>query len=102
MDILTSVFAQAVGFSALAVVLVQQFLKFNFVPVKFANKYPVPTVILLSAAASVFVVLRTPVQPKSWIDWAVLVGTITVTAALTYNTTLRNWVQLRQTESPAE
>lgn len=99
MDILSAVYLHAVAFSALAVVVIQQVLKLKLIPLKFANKYPVPTVILLSLGASVLVVIKTVVQPQSWIDWAVLVGTIAVTAALTYNTTLKHWTELRDLES---
>lgn len=98
MDIFTTLFAHAVVFSALAVVVIQQVLKLKLIPLQFANKYPVPTVILLSIGASVVVVLKTAVQPHSWVDWAILIGTITVTAAITYNTTLRNWSELRSLE----
>lgn len=102
MDILSSIFMQAVGFSALAVVLVLQVLKFKFIPWNFVNKYPVPSLILASVCSSIVVVWRTAVQPQNWIQWAVLIGTIVVTSALTYNTTLRNWSELRATEGSTE
>lgn len=102
MDIISSVFMQAVGFSALAVVMVLQILKFKFIPWNFVNKYPVPSLILASVVSSIVVVWRTVVQPQNWVQWSVLVATIAVTAALTYNTTLRNWTELRATEGPSE
>lgn len=98
MDIFTNLFAHAVALSALAIVAIQQILKLNLVPLAFANKYPVPTLILLSVGASIVTVLTTPINPHSWTDWLVLGGTIAVTAALTYRTTLKNWTQLRALE----
>ena len=94
-----SFFAHAVALSALAVVGIQQFLKFKFIPVSFANKYPVPTNILLSIGASVVAVWQSnPLHPVSWTDWLLLVATVSVTAALTYNQLLKNWTELRETE----
>lgn len=94
-----SFFTHAVALSALAVVGVQQFLKLKFVPVSFANKYPVPTNIGLSILASLVAVWRSnAVHPVTWADWLVLVGTVSVTAALTYNQLLKNWAELRATE----
>lgn len=88
--------------SALAVVVVQQLLKLKVVPPGFANKYPVPTLILLSIIAAIVEVWTTGVQPHVWTDWILLVATIGVVAAVTYNTTIRNWAQLRQLEGYGE
>ena len=82
---------------ASVVLLVQQILKLNIVPLAFANRYPVPTNILLSIVATVFLVP---------IDWsldnighlAMQVGTVAVVAAIAYNQLLGKWEQLRSAE----
>lgn len=84
--------------ASLAVVAVQQILKLNIVPIAFANRYPVLANIILSAAASVFVVWTNYVQPNTIADWILLIATTSVVAAITYNATLRNWTQLRGVE----
>jgi len=100
MDILSAVYLHAVVLSALAVVVVQQLLKWQVVPTKLANRFPVPTNIILSFIASVVAVWQSHVPtPANWTDWIVLVATVSVSAAITYNATLRNWVGLRNTES---
>lgn len=91
-------FTNISALAALAVVAVQQILKLKFIPVAFANRYPVPTLILLSIVAAIIAVWQTPVNPQSWTDWVLLVSTIGVVAAITYNMTLRNWSQLREME----
>lgn len=92
-------FTHVVALSALAVVAVQQILKLKAIPIPFANRYPVPTNILLSIVASVIVVWTSKVHvPVAWTDWVLLVVTTSVVAAITYNNTLRNWTQLRQME----
>lgn len=98
MDIISTAFAHAVVISAAAVIAVQQIMKFKIVPVKVANEYPVPTLIVLSILAAIGVDLNNMVQPHAWTDWVVLVMTIGVAAALTYNHTLKNWAQLRAME----
>jgi len=95
MEYLTHVTALA----ALAVVGVQQILKLKFIPLAFANRYPVPTNILLSVIASVIVVWNDAVvKPTAWTGWLLLVATVSVVAALVYNHTLSNWSQLRSME----
>lgn len=84
--------------ASLAVVAVQQIAKLNVVPIAFANRYPVLTNILLSVIASIIVVWRTALSPQSWTDWLLLVATVSVVAAITYNATIRNWAQLRAME----
>lgn len=98
MDIVSSVYAHAVAVSALSVVAVQELLKLRFIPVSFANKYPVPTNILLSVGASIVATLTNAVNPATWQDWIVLASTITVASALTYRATLHNWTELRSVE----
>jgi len=94
-----SLFTQAVALSALAVVGVQQFLKFKFIPVSFANKYPVPTNIILSVLASIVAVWQSnTVKPAEWTDWLVLVALVSVTAAITYNQLIGRWAELKSTE----
>lgn len=83
----------------LAVMVLQQILTLKFIPVGFANRFPVPTLIILSSVAAFVAVWMDKVPtPKAWTDWVLLVVTIGVTAAITYNQTIRNWVQLRQME----
>ena len=86
--------------AGLAVLAVQQILKLKVVPVAFANRYPVPTNIILSIIASIVVVWRDIVNlpPDAWTDWVILVATISVVAAITYNNTLGRWEQLRSIE----
>lgn len=93
MEFLTQASLAAAG----VVVLVQQILKSKIVPLAFANRYPVPTNIVLSIIATVVIVP---------IDWsfdnagklALQVATIAVTAAIAYNQLLSKWDQLRSTE----
>lgn len=94
-------FTQATALAAIAVVVVQQILKLKFIPVSFANKYPVPTNILLSVVASIVAVWQNGVNAVTWQDWVVLAFTVSVVAAITYNALLRNWTELRATEGQA-
>jgi fluoride ion exporter CrcB/FEX len=82
----------------LAVVLIQQILKLKIVPNQFANKYPIPTLIILSIATAVVEVWQDWVSPNAWTDWVQLVVTIGLIAAFAYNHTLKNWAELRATE----
>lgn len=92
-------FTQATALAAIGVVIVQQILKLKFIPVSFANKYPVPTNILLSVVAAFIAVWRSNVvEPVVWTQWLLLIGTIAVVAAIIYNSLLRNWAELRATE----
>lgn len=83
-------FTQVTALAALSVVAVQQILKLNFIPVFFANKYPVLTNVLLSIIASVVVSYKTAVALVGWTQWVVYVATVSVVAALTYNMTIKN------------
>lgn len=96
MDLFTHVTAIA----SLAVVAVQQILKLNFIPLSFANKYPVPTNILLSIGAAIIAAWQSNSHPTTWTGWVAFVAVIAVVAAIIYNNTLRNWKELRDTESP--
>lgn len=91
-------FSRVAGLAALAVVAVQQVLKLKFIPVGFANKYPVPTNILLSVVTSIIVVWRTALEPRVWTDWVILVATVSVVAAIVYNQLVSKWTELRETE----
>lgn len=83
----------------LAVVLVQQILKLKFIPISFANKYPVLTNILLSIITAAVIVWQDMLAtPLAWTDWIQLVVTVSLVAAFAYNMTLRNWPELRATE----
>lgn len=92
-------FNHATALAALAVVAVELILKLKVVPVSFANKYPVFTNIILSVLAAVYVVWRENVaRPVVWTSWILLVATISVVAALTYNMTLRNSPTIKSLE----
>lgn len=89
----------SVVLAGLAVMTVQQILKLKAIPVSFANKYPVPTLILLSVVAAIVTVFTNNlVHPHVWTQWVQLVATVAVVAALTYNMTLRQWTELRAME----
>lgn len=95
-------FTRVAGLTALAVVAVQEILKLKFIPLGFANRYPVPTNIALSTIASALVVWRTSLQPAVWQDWVLLVATVAVVAGAVYNTLFRNWAELRAVEGPGD
>jgi uncharacterized membrane protein len=84
--------SQAAITAAAVVLLVQQIMKLKVVPAKFARKYPVPTNIVLSIIATLFIV------PVEWSldslpQLAVQVGTVAVVAAVAYNQLLETWVK---------
>lgn len=92
-------FAEVAGLAAIGVVVVQQILKLKFIPANFANKYPVPTNIVLSVIASLIAVWQaSPITPVDWQGWVILVTTVSVVAAMIYNNVLKNWTELRATE----
>ena len=81
------------------VLLVQEILKLKIVPLAFANKYPVPTNIILSVIATIFLV------PIHWsLDnighLAVQIGTVAVTAAIAYNQLIGKSEELKELEGP--
>lgn len=79
--------------------LVQEILKLKIVPVQFANKYPVPTNIILSVVAAITVAHAHLVWAWSQIgNDAGQVGTIAVVAAIAYNMLLSHWTELRAME----
>lgn len=92
---------QATAISAGAVLLVHEALK--LMPLSFtnfANKFPVPTNIVLSVLATIFIVKPT----WSWDnmqDIAVTIGLIAVGAALAFNQLFANWKSLRTAEARA-
>lgn len=88
----------ATALASLAVVLIHQILKWQYFPVSFANKYPVPTLLALSVGAAIVVVWRGGVQVHSWTDFVLEASTVAVVAALTYITTIKNWTALRASE----
>lgn len=91
-------FTTVTGLAALAVLAVHQILKLNAIPVAFANKYPVPTNILLSIVASVIVVWQTAIDPDGFKEWLGLVTIIAVVAAIVYNQLIGKWAELRAME----
>lgn len=87
---------QSAVVASAAVVLVHQILKLKIVPLSFANRYPVPTNIILSVIATIFVV--NPHVGASVTDWLIQAGTIAVTAAIAYNQLLAPWGELKASE----
>lgn len=83
-------FTQYTALAALAVVVVQQILKLNVIPLYFANKYPVFTNVALSVIAAVVVNWKNVVDLHDWKSWIVEVALISVVAAITYNMTIKN------------
>jgi hypothetical protein len=92
-------FSLYVGLAALAVVIVQQILKLKLIPLTFANRYPVPTNIILSTVAAFIVVWQQGALPSNLGEWVMLVATISVVAAITYNQLLERWNDLRAMET---
>lgn len=90
-------FTHAAELATLAVVLVHQILKLNIVPTNLANKYPVPTNIILSTLASLVVVYQGGVHIVDWTGWLLLVASVSVTAAIVYNVLIKPWVAPAQT-----
>lgn len=96
-------FASVSATAAIGVVVVQQILKSKIVPIGFANKYPVPTLLVLSVVAAIVAVFSVPVVlPTVWYGWVLLVATIATVAAVVYNNVLRGWDELRDTEGYKE
>jgi|ERR1039458_5623613 hypothetical protein len=91
-------FSQVTFLASLAVVVIQQILKLKFIPIAFANRYPVPTVILLSIVAAVVVNWAGWQTAHGVGQWIVLFAKICVVAAIAYNVTLKGWTQLRTME----
>ena len=92
-------FTQATALAAVGVVIVQQILKLKFIPAAFANRYPVPTNIVLSVIASIIAVWQSSTAtPVGWQGWLLLVTLTSVVAAIIYNNLLKNWTELRETE----
>lgn len=93
-------FTHATALTGLAVLAIQQVLK--FLPnsmVNFPNEYPVLTNIALSIGAAIYVNWKDIITPHVWTDWAGLIATISVVAALAYNMTLRNSVAVKELEA---
>jgi hypothetical protein len=95
-------FAQVTALAALAVVVVQQILKLNVIPVYFANRFPVVTNVILSIIASVVVSYKTAVTLVDVWQWITYVATVSVLAAITYNMTLRNSASLQAASNRVE
>lgn len=86
-------FLSAAALSAASVVvLVQEVLKLQVIPGGFANRWPVPTNIVLSIITTLFIVP---------IDWSidnlpklfVQIGTVAVVAAIAYNQLIAKWLK---------
>lgn len=89
--------------TGLAVLALEQILKLKLVPISIANKYPIPVLILLSIGAAIVVSTADLIKdPSSVGEWVLLVATIGLVAAFTYNHTFRNWKELRKTEGSTE
>lgn len=91
-------FTEITLLSAGAVVLVQQILKLNAIPVAFANKYPVPTNILLSIIAAVVVSWQDLMNLSSAWSYMAFIGTVAVLAAVTYNQLISRSDEIRSVE----
>jgi hypothetical protein len=91
------IFTNAAGLSVLAVVAVHQILKMNFIPLTVANKYPVPTNVVLSVIASVVVAVQGGVHLTDWTSWILLIATISVSSAIVFNATIANIKSLKPT-----
>lgn len=83
---------------SVAVVFVEQIMKWKYFPSQIANKYPVPTLLVLSAGGGAFAYSQDWINPTSVWTWVVSIATIAVISAVTYYHTLRNWEGLRKTE----
>lgn len=97
MDILSQATILAGG----AVLLVQQILKLNIIPIAFANRYPVPTNLVLSLIATAVGVLPAAHIVWAWANLAVILrtfGLVAVGAAIAYNQLIGKWDQLKQAE----
>lgn len=97
MDFLT----QATVLGAGAVLLVQQILKLRILPVAFANRYPVPTNIVLSFIAALAITVPVAHLTFSWDNLDVILrtfGLVAVGAAIAYNQLLSRWDQLKDSE----
>lgn len=95
-------FSQWTALAALAVVVVQQILKLNVIPLYFANRYPVITNVILSVIAAVVVNWQTVVKLNNGWDWITEVAVVSVVAAITYNATLANSVGAQAATSRKE
>tara|TARA_B100001250_G_C19069188_1_gene473537 strand:+ start:159 stop:455 length:297 start_codon:yes stop_codon:yes gene_type:complete len=95
-------FAEITALAALAVVVVQQILKLDVIPLYFANKYPLVTNVLLSAVASVVVTWQTALSLTSVWAWLAYIGTLSVLSAVVYNMTLRNSEGVQRVSSKTE
>lgn len=95
-------FTQITVAAGLSVVVVQQILKLDAVPLYFANKYPVITNVVLSIIASVIVSWQTAITLVTWLQWVTYVATVILIAAVTYNMTLRNSDALQKVSSKKE
>lgn len=93
MEFLTASALAAAG----VVLIVQEILKLKVVPLAFANKYPVPTNIILSIVVTLFLV------PITWSfdnigNLLIQIGTVAVVAAIAYNQLLEKWDALKSLE----
>lgn len=99
MDILNNLFLQTTILTGIAVMVVQQVLKLRAIPVSFANRYPVFTVIVLSILGTILAFVVTPLaMPVTIGGWIVSVVLVLLVAAGTYTVTLKNWADLRAME----
>lgn len=101
---------KAVLAAGFAVAVIQQILKSNFIPVTFANRYPVPTNIVLSIVASVVVMWSQAVEAfnqalalgftvSTLTSLAVVAGSIGLIASITYNNMLDKWPWIKRNET---
>jgi hypothetical protein len=91
-------FTHTAALAALAVVAVQQILKLKIIPSQIANRYPVPTNIVLSVIAAVIATTQGDASPDGWTGWLLMIATVSVVASIVYNNTLKSWSELRSME----
>lgn len=96
MDLLT----QASLVAASAVLIGQQILKLKIIPIGFANRYPVPTNLLLSVVATIIVTNWTDItwEAGNWDEIVRILTTISVGAAIAYNQLFGKWPELKASE----
>lgn len=81
-----------------AVTIVHEILKLKVVPVAFANRYPVPTNIILSVLAAFIVKWQDLATLHTFAQWATFIGLVAVIAAVTYNQLLGKSAELKSME----
>lgn len=90
--------AQVALLAAGAVTVAHEILKLKLVPLAFANRYPVPTNIILSVIAALIVKWQDLATLHSFGQWAAFIGLVAVIAAVTYNQLIGKSEELKSIE----